>query len=127
MTQLGGAPASQSGRQRDGSPAPGRNKDERGWEAPDWGRGGAGVCPTPGIGGNGESRACIQNRSLIARAVPTTFSAHTMTLSQLHAASLSHVALVTGLEGYMGYTGSFAAVYRGYMGWQSRKADNAKC
>jgi len=57
----------------------------------------------------------------------TTFSAHTMTLSQLHAASLSHVALVTGLEGYMGYTGSFAAVYRGYMGWQSRKADNAKC
>ena len=59
--------------------------------------------------------------------VPTTISAHTMTLSQLHAASLSHVALVTGLEGYMGYTGSFAAVYRGYMGWQSRKADNAKC
>ena len=50
-----------------------------------------------------------------------------MTLSQLHAASLSHVALVTGLEGYMGYTGSFAAVYRGYMGWQSGKADNAKC
>ena len=32
--------------------------------------------------------------------VPTTISAHTMTLSQLHAASLGHVALVTGLEGY---------------------------
>ena len=48
--------------------------------------------------------------------VPTTISAHTMTLSQLHAASLGHVALVTGLEGY---TGSFAAVYWGYMGRQS--------
>ena len=80
--------------------------------------GGAGVGPTPGVVRNGEFQACIQNRSLIAsRPVPTTFSAHTMTLSQLHAASLSHVALVTGLEGYMGYiVGSFAAVYRGYMG-----------
>ena len=77
--------------------------------------------------GNCVSQTCIQNRPLLARSVPTTFSAHTMTLSQLHAASLSHVALVTGLEGYMGYTGSFAAVRWGYMGWQSHKADNAKC
>ena len=32
---------------------------------------------------------------------------------------------VRGLHGL--HTGSFAAVRWGYMGWQSHKADNAKC
>ena len=68
MTQLGGEPASRSGRQRDGSPAPGKKRDERGWETPD--SGGADVGPTPGVvGGNGESQTCIQNPSLISRPV----------------------------------------------------------